>query len=45
MAWDEAYIHARFQLDPSKRFATQYINVTDRQTDRTDKQDRQTTVR
>jgi len=36
MARAEAYLHAKFHLDPSNRLATQYTNVTDRQADRTD---------
>ena len=38
MARAEAYLHARFNLDPSNRLATIYTNVTDRQTDRQDRQ-------
>ena len=41
MARAEAYLHAKFHLDPSNRLATiGYTNVTDRQDrqDRTDKQ-------
>jgi len=34
----EAYVHAKFYLDPSNRVASVYTNVTDR-TDRQDRQD------
>ena len=35
VAWAEAYLHAKFQLDPSNRLAT--IDQCHRQTDRTDR--------
>jgi len=38
VAWDEAYFHAEFYLDPSNRLATIH-NVTDRQDCRTDMTD------
>jgi len=41
MARAEAYLHAKFHLDPSNRLAT--IHRRYRQTDRTDRQDRQRT--
>jgi len=34
----EAYLHAKFHLHPSNRLAIVHNNVTDRQTDRTDRQ-------
>ena len=42
MARAEAYLHAKFHLDPFNFLATIYTDVIDRQTDRTDKQDRRT---
>jgi len=36
----EAYLHAKFHLDPSNRLAT--VHERYRQTDRTDRTDRQT---
>jgi len=37
----EAYLHAKFHLDPSNRLAT--VHERYRQTDRTDRRDRQRT--
>jgi len=35
----EVYLHAKFHIDPYPTVWPQYTNVTDRQTDRADRQD------